>query len=444
MSGLDDRTPASGAAARLRTLQLQLAPCAAPADGGLSCFEGVQQAPPDPILGITDGFLKDTSPQKLNLGVGAYRTEEGRPLVLSAVRKAERMVVDDATRNKEYIPMGGNPQFCALSAALAFGPDSDCSREGRLATLQALSGTGALAVGGAFLARHYQASKAIYLPVPTWGNHHGVFGSAGLVVRPYRYYHAPTRALDYAGLIADLGAAEPGAIVLLHACAHNPTGVDPSPEQWRGILRVVQERRLLPFFDSAYQGFASGDLDADAAALRLFASARGPGGRPQELLLAQSFAKNMGLYGERVGALHVIAACPQVRGRVESQVKIAVRQMYSSPPIHGAAVATAVMANPALSAEWQAELASMAGRIKAMRAALVAALAEAGAPGSWDHITSQIGMFSYTGLTKEQCIHLRDKWHIYMTLDGRISMAGVSHKRVRYLADAIADAVRNA
>lgn len=436
-----DSTPGA-AAARLRTLALQLQPCAAPA-AGESLFAGVQQASPDPILGITEAFQADTDPRKLNLGVGAYRTEEGKPLVLSAVLKAQRAVVDDRSRNKEYQPIGGNAQFCALSAALAFGPGSPALASGRVATVQSLSGTGALAVGGAFLARHYRPSKAILLPAPTWGNHHGVFASAGLTVKTYRYYAPSTRALDYEGMIADLRAAEPGAIVLLHACAHNPTGVDPTPEQWRGILAAVQERRLLPFFDSAYQGFASGDLNADAAALRMFTAATGPGGAPQEMLLAQSFAKNMGLYGERVGALSVVAASPEIRKKVESQLKISVRVMYSNPPIHGAAVAAAVMASPALSAEWQSELAGMAGRIKDMRSALVAALRDAGAPGDWSHITSQIGMFSFTGLTREQCIRLRDKWHIYMTLDGRISMAGVSHARVRYLAEAMADAVRS-
>ncbi|KIZ04885.1 aspartate aminotransferase [Monoraphidium neglectum] len=393
MSGREEAL--NGAAARLRTLSLQLAPspCAAPA-AAQSYFEGVQQAPPDSILGITEGFLADKSPNKLNLGVGAYRTEEGKPLVLSAVLKAQRIVVDDRSRNKarardEYQPIGGNAQFCALSAALAYGPDFDGLRDGRVAVVQTLSGTGALAVGGAFLARHYAASKQVFVPNPTWGNHHGVFGSVGLTVKTYRYYHAATRALDYEGMLSDLRAAEPGAVVLLHACAHNPTGVDPTPDQWRGILAVVQERGLMPFFDSAYQGFASGDLDADAGALRMFASARRRDGSPQEMLLAQSFAKNMGLYGERVGALSVVTQSPEVRKRVDSQLKVAIRVMYSNPPIHGAAIAAMVMANPALSAEWQAELAGMAGRIKDMRRALVDALAAAGAPGNWDHITSQ-------------------------------------------------------
>ncbi|KAI8463047.1 MAG: aspartate aminotransferase [Monoraphidium minutum] len=441
---MSDGRALSSAAARLATMSRQLAPapCAAPA-GGDSFFQAVVQAPADPILGISDAFMADKSPDKLNLGVGAYRTEEGKPLVLSAVIKAQRMIVDDTSRNKEYQAIGGNAQFCALSAALAYGADFEGLRAGRVAVVQALSGTGALAVGGAFLARHYGGGRDIYLPVPTWGNHFGVFGSVGLITKTYRYYHAPTRALDYTGMLADLRVAEPGSIVLLHACAHNPTGVDPTPEQWRGILGVVIERGLLPFFDSAYQGFASGDLDRDAAALRLFAAARRPGGAPLEMLLAQSFAKNMGLYGERVGALSVVTSCAEVKGRVESQLKIVVRTMYSNPPIHGAAIAATVLANPALCAEWQAELAGMAGRIQAMRAALVAALRDAGAPGNWDHITSQIGMFSFTGLTKEQCILLRDKWHIYMTLDGRISMAGVNRARVRYLAEAIADAVRS-
>ncbi|WIA22860.1 hypothetical protein OEZ85_001247 [Tetradesmus obliquus] len=400
-----------------------------------SVWAGVPQAPPDGILGITEAFKADGDSRKLNLGVGAYRTEEGQPLVLSAVRQAEQRLVADGSRNKEYQPMGGDATFCQLSRRLAFGAECPASAAGRIATVQTLSGTGALRVGAEFLKKHY-AVKVVYLPDPTWANHGNIFGNAaGLELRKYRYFDSQTRGLDYQGLLSDLGAAPEGAVVVLHACAHNPTGVDPTPEQWQGILRVVQQRRLLPFFDSAYQGFASGDLDKDAAALRMFTSAG------LELLLAQSYAKNMGLYGERVGAISVVSHCADAAKRVHSQLCAVVRPMYSSPPIHGAAIVVKVLSDPQLFGLWRQELAGMSRRIQAMRTALKQALIEVRCPGNWDHITAQIGMFSYTGLTKAQCQNMTNKWHVYMTMDGRISMAGLSGARARYMAEAIKDSV---
>lgn len=265
-----------------------------------SVWDNVPQAPPDPILSIGEAFKADSDPRRLNLGVGAYRTEEGKPLVLNSVRKAEHAILSDASANKEYQPITGNAEFCRLSRELAFGKDLPAVQDGRITTVQALSGTGSLRVGAEFLATHYP-TKVVYIPKPSWPTHRSVFKNAGLQVQEYRYFDPQTRGLDFAGLMSDISSAEPGSILLLHACAHNPTGVDPSPEQWRAILNLAIRRRLLPFFDSAYQGFASGSLDQDAAPLRLFASTPG-----MELLLAQSFAKNMGLYGERVGALSVL------------------------------------------------------------------------------------------------------------------------------------------
>jgi len=292
-------------------------------------------------------------------------------------------------------------------------------------------------VGGEFLAK-FHLVRVVYLPNPTWGNHRGIFGGdlpGGHEVRQYRYFDPKTRGLDYQGLLEDLSSAPRGAVVLLHACAHNPTGVDPTPRQWRGILDMVQEKGLLPFFDSAYQGFASGDLEADAAALRMFVDAG------CELLLAQSYAKNMGLYGERVGALSVVCNSPAAAKSVESQLKGTIRPMYSSPPGHGAAIAAMVLSDPQLMVEWKEELAGMANRIKEMRGALFQALNQVGAPGSWQHILDQIGMFSYTGLTQRQCQHLTRQWHVYLTMDGRISMAGLSRSKVNYLAEAMRDAL---
>eukprot|EP00879_Flechtneria_rotunda_P014205 GHRR01014842.1.p1 GENE.GHRR01014842.1~~GHRR01014842.1.p1 ORF type:complete len:347 (+),score=104.60 GHRR01014842.1:506-1546(+) len=343
----------------------------------------------------------------------------------------------DTSRNKEYQPMGGDATFCQLSKKLAFGTDCPACSAGRVATIQSLSGTGALRVGAELLKRHYPV-HIVYLPDPTWGNHANIFGmSVGHKVCKYRYFNKQTKGLDYQGMLEDLGSAPAGSVVVLHACAHNPTGVDPTFEQWQGILRVVKERHLLPFFDSAYQGFASGDLDRDAAALRLFARSG------LELLLAQSYAKNMGLYGERVGALSVVSNCPEAAKHVHSQLNAVIRPMYSSPPAHGAAIVVAVLSDPHLYQLWQRELSDMSARIRHMRSALFDALQEVQCPGNWEHIKDQIGMFSFTGLTKPQCENMTHKWHIYMTMDGRISMAGLSGRRAKYLAEAIKDSVVN-
>ncbi|CAN1162003.1 Aspartate aminotransferase 3, chloroplastic [Linum perenne] len=401
---------------------------------GNSVFSHISRAPEDPILGVTVAYNKDPSPIKLNLGVGAYRTEEGKPLVLNVVRKAEQMLVNDRSRVKEYIPIVGLADFNKLSARLIFGADSPVIRENRITTVQCLSGTGSLRVGGEFLARHYH-QKTIYIPLPTWGNHPKIFTLAGLSVKTYRYYDPATRGLNFQGMMEDLGSAPSGAVVLLHACAHNPTGVDPTSQQWEQIRRLLRSKSLMPFFDSAYQGFASGSLDTDAESVRIFAADGG------ELLLAQSYAKNMGLYGERVGALSIVCKDADVAGRVESQLKLVIRPMYSSPPIHGASIVAAILKDSNLYNEWTVELKAMADRIISMRKQLFEALRSRGTPGDWSHIIKQIGMFTFTGLNSEQVAFMTKEYHIYMTSDGRISMAGLSSKTVPHLADAIHAAV---
>ncbi|CAN1218726.1 Aspartate aminotransferase 3, chloroplastic [Linum perenne] len=329
---------------------------------GNSVFSHISRAPEDPILGVTVAYNKDPSPIKLNLGVGAYRTEEGKPLVLNVVRKAEQMLVNDRSRVKEYIPIVGLADFNKLSARLIFGADSPVIRENRITTVQCLSGTGSLRVGGEFLARHYH-------------------------------------------------------------------------QQWEQIRRLLRSKSLMPFFDSAYQGFASGSLDTDAESVRIFAADGG------ELLLAQSYAKNMGLYGERVGALSIVCKDADVAGRVESQLKLVIRPMYSSPPIHGASIVAAILKDSNLYNEWTVELKAMADRIISMRKQLFEALRSRGTPGDWSHIIKQIGMFTFTGLNSEQVAFMTKEYHIYMTSDGRISMAGLSSKTVPHLADAIHAAV---
>ena len=333
--------------------------------------------------------------------------------------------------DKEYAGIAGVPEFTAAAGRLAYGQDAT-EVLARTAIVQSLSGTGALRLGGAFLQRFQQPARRILLPTPTWGNHGAIFRDAGLEVAPYRYFCARTLGLDLDGLLADLQAAPPGTAVLLHACAHNPTGVDPSAAQWRAIAQVVRARRLLPFFDMAYQGFASGDAERDAQAVRAFVDAGAP------LLLAQSFAKNFGLYGERVGALSVVCADAQEAQAVLSQLKILVRPMYSNPPIHGARIVGRVLSDPPLAALWAREVAHMAQRIMRMRSRLRDLLLHAHRSSrSWAHITDQIGMFAYTGLLPEQVLRLTRDHHVYLTNDGRISIAGITDANVEHLAHAI-------
>lgn len=404
------------------------------ASQGSSVFAALAQAPEDPILGVTVAYNKDPSPVKVNLGVGAYRTEEGKPLVLNVVRRAEQMLINNPSRVKEYLPITGLAEFNKLSAKLIFGADSPAILENRVATVQCLSGTGSLRVGGEFLARHYH-ERTIYIPQPTWGNHPKVFTLSGLTVRSYRYYDPATRGLDFKGLLEDLSSAPSGSIVLLHACAHNPTGVDPTIDEWEQIRQLMRSKSLLPFFDSAYQGFASGSLDKDAQSVRMFVADGG------ELLMAQSYAKNMGLYGERVGALSIVCGSADVAVRVESQLKLVIRPMYSNPPLHGASIVATILRDSEMFNEWTLELKAMADRIISMRQQLFDALKSRGTPGDWSHIIKQIGMFTFTGLNSEQVAFMRQEYHIYMTSDGRISMAGLSARTVPHLADAIHAAV---
>lgn len=401
-----------------------------------STWAAVVAGPPDPILGITEAFKADKDPRKINLGVGAYRDENGKPYVLPSVQKAEKLV-DSANPDKEYLPITGMADFAKLAAKLAYGADSTPFIENRISVTQSISGTGALRIGGAFLARHYPHTKTINLPTPTWGNHTPVFRDSGLEVKPYRYFDKSTVGLDFTGLKEDLKNIPEKSVVLFHACAHNPTGVDPTPEQWREISEIVKAKSLFPFFDMAYQGFASGDTSRDAFALRHFVK------EGHQVALCQSFAKNMGLYGERVGAFSLVTESPEEKARVDSQLKIIIRPMYSNPPIHGARIAGTILASPDLYAQWEQEVKGMAHRIIGMRESLYNSLtSQLKTPGDWSHIKSQIGMFSFTGLTTPQTKVLAEKAHIYMTTDGRISMAGLNNKNIDYFAESVDAAVR--
>jgi aspartate/tyrosine/aromatic aminotransferase len=398
-------------------------------------FAHVQQAPADPILSLTTGFQADKNPKKCNLGVGAYRDDNGAPYVFPVVRKAEKLICDNLKLDKEYSPIDGLADFNKGARGAQFGWDHPDVNSGRIASFQTLSGTGALRVIAEFL--HKFRPGPLFVSKPTWGNHKAVFTAAGVEVREYRYYKPSTKGIDMEGLIADLGSAPEGSAVLLHTCAHNPTGVDPSKEQWKQIFEVCKKNKLYPFFDTAYQGFTSGSLDDDAWGLRYFVD------QGYEMIVAQSFAKVMGLYGERTGALHVVCADKATADKVTSQIKILVRTNYSSPPKHGARIASMLLNDPELRKEWLSQLVSVTKRMNDMRAALRAALEKAGTKGTWNHITEQIGMFSFTGLTPKQVDQMIKKHSIYMTQDGRISVCGVNTKNVEYIAAAIKDCVEN-
>ncbi|KAL9288834.1 Aspartate aminotransferase [Arabidopsis thaliana] len=402
-----------------------------------SRFEGITMAPPDPILGVSEAFKADTNGMKLNLGVGAYRTEELQPYVLNVVKKAENLMLERGD-NKEYLPIEGLAAFNKATAELLFGAGHPVIKKQRVATIQGLSGTGSLRLAAALIERYFPGAKVV-ISSPTWGNHKNIFNDAKVPWSEYRYYDPKTIGLDFEGMIADIKEAPEGSFILLHGCAHNPTGIDPTPEQWVKIADVIQEKNHIPFFDVAYQGFASGSLDEDAASVRLFAE------RGMEFFVAQSYSKNLGLYAERIGAINVVCSSADAATRVKSQLKRIARPMYSNPPVHGARIVANVVGDVTMFSEWKAEMEMMAGRIKTVRQELYDSLVSKDKSGKdWSFILKQIGMFSFTGLNKAQSDNMTDKWHVYMTKDGRISLAGLSLAKCEYLADAIIDSYHNA
>ncbi len=325
-------------------------------------LENVDQAPPDLVLGITEAFKADTDPNKLNLGVGAYRTEELQPYVLGVVRTAEERMLA-AKENKEYLPIEGLASFRKATVELLLGGDAEAVKENRVATLQALSGTGSLAVAAQFI-HQFMPGKTVYISNPSWPNHKNIFALAGVPHDTYRYFDPKNIALDFDGMIEDVGNAPSGSIILLHGCAHNPTGIDPTKEQWAKIADVIERKGHMPFFDVAYQGFASGSLVEDAFAPRYFES------RGMELMVAQSYSKNLGLYAERVGALNIITKDADTTTRVLSQMKRLARAIWSNPPVHGARIVAEVVNNADLFKEWEGEMELMSGRIKGVRKVL--------------------------------------------------------------------------
>jgi aspartate aminotransferase len=402
-----------------------------------STYSSVPLGPPDPILGLTEAFNKDPDPRKITLGVGAYRDGDNKPWVLPSVRAAEAKILA-AKLSKEYLGIAGDANFVGKSLQFAYGANSKPLTENRIAALQTLSGTGACRVAAEFLNRFkLSTNNVIYQPNPTWGNHVPIFKDAGMKVDQYKFYDPKTRGLDFTGMLESMDKAPDGSAFLLHACAHNPTGVDPSLSQWKEISKLMLKKKHITFFDCAYQGFASGDADKDAAAIRLFVQ---DGHFP---MLAQSYAKNFGLYNDRIGAFSVVCQDTQEKERVESQLKILVRPNYSNPPAHGARIVDTILSDPVLKPQWYAECKSMADRIISMRTLLRNTLEnDLKSRHSWKHVTDQIGMFAFTGLDKDQVIKMKEKHHIYMTADGRISVAGVTAKNVRYIAEAIHDVTK--
>ena len=392
----------------------------------MSLFSAVQAAPADPILGLTEKFNADTDARKVNLGVGVYQDETGKLPLLGAVAAAEERLAADP-KPRGYLPIDGMKLYDDDVKALVLGADSDAL--GRTLTIQALGGTGALKIG-ADLLKFLNPDATVLISSPSWENHRALFTRAGFEVGEYRYYDAQARGVDAEGALADLRSAAPGTVVVLHACCHNPTGYDLTEEQWDAVIEVVRDGALVPFLDMAYQGFSK-SLEEDGAVVRKFVDAG------LSFFCSTSFSKSFSLYGERVGALSIVCADADEAKRVLSQAKIVVRTNYSNPPTHGAALVETVLRDPDLKAQWIGELAQMRDRIKEMRGALVAGLQAEGVHG-FEFIAEQVGMFSYSGLTKEQMVALREQHHVYGTDAGRICVAALNRSNVGYVAKAIA------
>jgi aspartate aminotransferase len=372
-------------------------------------------APVDPFFGTLIAYMADKDPNKINVGVGAYRTDDEKPYVFDIVKKVEKEISLDLLSekiDKEYLPIDGDPKFRELTKKLVFG--ANCEHLSRITTIQTVSGLGSLRVGFEFLRKFLPA--IVYVPQPTWITHHSIIEEAGLQLLEYPYYNSKTRGFNFNGMIQSLQNLPKKSIVLLHVAAHNPTGVDPSKEQWTQIAEIMKSKQLIPYFDFAYQGFASGCLEADAFPVRHFLE------KGLQMLVSQSFAKNLGLYGERIGALHVVCQNNKTADIVLSQLKLVARSMWSNPPIHGMYIVTRILSNEQYFQEWKDELKSVAGRLAEVRFLLRNELERLKTPGTWDHITSQIGMFSYTGLSEKQCEILTNNFHVYLLKNGRISL----------------------
>jgi len=398
----------------------------------MSLFTAVEMAPRDPILGLNEQFAADSNPNKVNLGVGVYFDDNGKLPLLQCVQEAEKTLMAHPTA-RGYLPIDGIAAYDAAVKTLVFGAQSEPVLSGRVATVQGIGGTGGLKIGADFLKKLSPNSKVL-ISDPSWENHRALFTQAGFTVDAYRYYNAAQRGIDFEGMLADIAAAPAGTIVLLHACCHNPTGYDISPAQWDEVISTIKAKQLTPFLDMAYQGFGYG-IQEDGAVIGKFVQAG------LTFFVSTSFSKSFSLYGERVGALSVLCASKEEADRVLSQLKIVIRTNYSNPPTHGGAVVAAVLNNPELRALWERELSEMRVRIKAMRQKLVEGLKAAGVKQDMSFITQQIGMFSYSGLSKDQMVRLRSEFGVYGTDTGRMCVAALNSKNIDYVCQCIAKVI---
>lgn len=396
-------------------------------------FEHIQAAPPDAILGLSEAFNKDPNPKKVNLSVGVFKDESGKTPIPDSVKEAERRLLDKE-KSKSYLPIDGLAEFCQLTEQQLFGSQHEVVTSKRASTAQTPGGTGALRVAADFIHTHFP-NATVWCSTPTWPNHPKIFLSAGLKTKEYAYFDPATHGINFSGMLAAINQMPAGDVICLHACCHNPTGADPTAEQWKQIADAVYARGVLPLLDFAYLGFGDG-LQQDATALRELAR---PG---VEMLVASSYSKNFGLYNERVGALTVVTKSAEAAGKVASQVKAAIRTNYSNPPSHGGAIVREILADPALRSQWEAELAGMRNRINGMRKLFTETMAKKLPNRDFRFIEKQRGMFSYTGLTAQQVDLLKEKFGVYAVRDGRINIAGITTSNCEPLCDAIAAVIR--
>ena len=398
----------------------------------MSLFTAVEMAPRDPILGLNEQFNADPNPHKVNLGVGVYFDDNGKLPLLQCVQAAEQAMMEKPSA-RGYLPIDGIAAYDSAIKNLVFGANSEPVTSGRIATVQAIGGTGALKIGADFLKKLSPDSKVL-ISDPSWENHRALFTNAGFTVETYAYYDATNRGIDFSGMLASLEAAAAGTIVVLHACCHNPTGYDLTPAQWDEVIAVIQRKNLTSFLDMAYQGFGNG-ITEDGAVIGKFVAAG------MIFFVSTSFSKSFSLYGERVGGLSVLCTDKEEASRVLSQLKIVIRTNYSNPPTHGGAVVASVLNNPELRALWEKELGNMRVRIKEMRQKLVDGLKAAGVQQDMSFMVEQIGMFSYSGLSKEQMLRLRSEFGVYGTDTGRICVAALNNKNVGYVCESIAKVI---
>lgn len=401
----------------------------------MSTFSTVPQVPPDPVFHMLNRYKSDTTADKVNLTVGAYATSEGKEYVLDEVRRTEQEIVSDPNLTHSYLKITGDPDFARLSVELVLGAGNSAQANDSVAAVQTLSGTGALRLLSAFLSQQFPGIT-ILKSNPTWSNHKTIFSEAGLSQSDYRYWDAVGRKLDIDGMLEDIASAPDKSAVLLHCCAHNPTGVDPTKEQWVQIMKIMKNKGHIAMFDSAYQGYATGDLEEDAYAVRLFLDNNVP------FCVAQSYSKNLGLYGERIGCASIVCSTSDEAKACQSQLAALIRPMYSNPPRFGAAIVKRILGESEKRERWEVELKSMSDRIADMRLQFRGLLEEMNTPGDWSHVTSQIGMFCYTGITAEQAEHLIDHHHVYLLKSGRISVAGLNPSNIEKVARAFDDAIR--